>query len=129
MTVTARDPDGSSATQTVGVTTVESSGPQTDREVLEVLYDATGGASWTESTNWKTAAPLAEWYGVSTDEEGRVTALSLSENELRGPLPDAVGNLSNLERLNLGRNGLTGPIPPSLGRLSNLWSLGCGATS
>ena len=121
--VTAHDPDGSSATQTVGVTTVESSGPQTDREVLEVLYDATGGASWTDSTSWKTAAPLAEWYGVSTDEEGRVTGLSLSENELRGPLPDALGSLSNLERLNLGGNGLTGPIPSSLGRLSNLRSL------
>ena len=124
VTVTAYDPDGLSATQTAAVTTVESPGPQTDREVLEVLYDATGGANWSDSTNWKTAAPLAEWYGVATDEEGRVTELSLSENGLRGPLPGALGNLPNLEGLDLGGNGVTGPIPAALGRLSNLRSLG-----
>ena len=45
VTVTARDPGGLSATQTVSVTTAASGGPQSDREVLEVLYDATGGAS------------------------------------------------------------------------------------
>ena len=124
VTVTAHDPDGLSATQTVGVTTVESPGAQTDREVLELLYDAAGGASWTDSSNWKTAAPLEEWYGVATDGEGRVTELFLSNNELRGPLPpDALGSLANLERLDLGWNELTGPIPTSLGRLSNLRSL------
>ena len=123
VTVTAQDAGGLSAVQTVEVTTVDSPGPQTDREALEVLYDATGGASWTESTNWKTAAPLAEWYGVTTDASDRVTGLELDHNGLSGPLPDGLGNLANLEWLNLGHNGLTGPIPSSLGRLSNLRGL------
>ena len=127
VTVTAHDPDGLSATQTVGVATVESAGPQTDREVLELLYDATGGANWTDSTNWKTAAPLEEWYGVATDGDGRVTALFLFNNELRGPLPsDALGSLAKLERLELAWNELTGPLPTSLDRLSNLRSLRLG---
>ena len=126
VTVTAHDPDGLSANQIVEVTTVESPGPQTDREVLELLYDATGGASWTDNSNWKTAAPLAEWSGVSSDREGRVTWLSLSRNGLRGPLPGALGNLSSVEGLDLGGNGLVGPIPTSLGRLSNLRSLWLG---
>ncbi|MCY4030158.1 MAG: hypothetical protein OXH75_28090 [Acidobacteria bacterium] len=30
-----------------------------DRAALEAIYDATGGASWTDDTNWKTAAPWA----------------------------------------------------------------------
>ena len=42
---------------------------ESDRAALEALYDATGGAGWTSSTNWKTSAPLDEWYGVSAGSE------------------------------------------------------------
>ena len=37
----------------------------------QALYDATGGADWTDSTNWKTTVPLGAWFGVSTDSAGR----------------------------------------------------------
>ena len=37
---------------------------------MEALYDATGGASWTNNTNWKTSAPLSEWYGVVAGTSG-----------------------------------------------------------
>ena len=77
VTVTARDPGGLSATQTMAVTVVVSSGPPSDYEVLAALYGATGGPTWTDSTNWKTDAPLREWYGVATGTGGRVTGLSL----------------------------------------------------
>ena len=120
VTVTAQDPDGLSATQTMAVTTDASAGPQSDREVLEVLYDSTGGASWTNRTNWKTSAPLGEWHGVTTDAAGRVTGLHLPYNGLTGPIPGALGNLVNLQSLYLGENGLTGPIPAALGNLANL---------
>ena len=43
-----------------------------DRAALEALYDATGGPGWTDSTNWKTSAPIGEWFGVTTDAAGRV---------------------------------------------------------
>ena len=49
-----------------------------DRSALEALYDTTGGASWTNSTNWKTSAPLGDWYGVTTDASGRVTGIETS---------------------------------------------------
>ena len=75
------------------VTTAASAGPQSDREVLEVLYDSTGGASWTNRRNWKTSAPLGEWYGVTTDPAGRVTGLHLDDNGLTGPIPRELGNL------------------------------------
>ena len=120
VTVTARDPEGLSAAQTVSVTTAASGGPQSDREVLEVLYDATGGASWTTGTNWKTSAALGEWHGVTTDTDGRVTGLELRDNGLAGPIPGVLGRLESLETLNLGSNGLVGPIPVALGRLVNL---------
>ena len=96
---------------------------ETDRAVLEALYDATGGEAWSNSSNWKTTAPLDEWEGVTTDAAGRVTVLRLNSNGLTGPLPESLGNLSNLQILALNVNGLTGPIPESLGNLSNLKTL------
>ena len=62
-----------------------------DRAALEALYDATGGAGWTYSTNWKSSAPLGEWAGVTTDAAGRVTELYLRDNGLAGSLPIRIG--------------------------------------
>ena len=99
------------------------SGAATDRAALEALYDATGGENWTNSANWKTDAPLEAWYGVTTDDAGRVWLLELADNGLSGPIPDALGSLANLGLLWLGSNALSGPIPDALGRLVNLESL------
>ena len=95
----------------------------TDRIALEALYDATGGPGWTDNTNWKTSAPLDEWYGVTTDANGRVTDLKLHDNSLEGPIPDAIGDLSKLDRLHLFSNVLSGPIPNALERLISLRTL------
>ena len=96
-----------------------------DRAALVALYDATGGANWKNSANWKTSAPLWDWYGVTTNGDGRVTGLGLNGNLLTGEIPTALGNLTNLNRLVLNNNkGLTGPIPVALGNLSNLSHLG-----
>ena len=123
VTVTATDRGGLSATQTIAVTVAVSAGPRSDREVLEVFYNSTGGDGWTNRTNWKTSAPLDEWFGVTVDAEGRVTELELYANELMGPIPTTVGQLVNLRTLNLGLNGLTGPIPNAVADLTNLRSL------
>ena len=120
VTVTASDPDGLSATQTIQVTTAASAGPESDREALEALYDATGGAGWTNGTNWKTELPLESWHGVTVDDDGRVTELALADNGLVGPLPSALASLRRLEDLDLGENDLTGPIPVALGSLPRL---------
>ena len=91
-----------------------------DRAALEALYDATGGASWTNSTRWKTSAPPGDWYGVTTDASGRVTELELPENGLSGSIPVELGSLENLRRLSLHSNELSGSIPSALGNLANL---------
>ena len=85
-----------------------------DRAALAALYDATGGPNWENSTNWKTSAPLNQWWGVQTDATGRVTVLNLGENGLRGPLPAALGDLTHVYRLSLWGNDLTGSIPSAL---------------
>ncbi len=118
--------------------------PLTDRDALEALYNATGGQSWADNANWLTDKPLGDWYGVTADSHGRVTALylygnaldgrvspelgglasleglSLSANALHGPIPSELGNLASLEYLGLSNNALSGPIPPELGSLAAL---------
>lgn len=118
-----------------------------DRETLELLYGAVGGAEWKDDENWLSGQPLGEWTGVETDTVGRVVALrlprnhlagrippqlgyldqlrelDLSGNRLEGPIPAQLGDLSGLTLLNLGQNELEGPIPPRLGDLTNLSQL------
>ena len=118
-----------------------------DRTALTTLYDATAGDNWQRNTHWLSDRPLGEWYRVTTDSDGRVTALDLSDNRLtgaaaavlgrltrlelldlsrnvlNGSIPAALGELAGLRRLNLSFNRLTGAIPPRLGNLSNLESL------
>ena len=109
-----------------GDTAEDGGGVASDRAALVALYNATEGGSWITRTNWLSGRPLDEWHGVTTDSDGRVTALDLSSNHLEGALPAALGDLSNLRALNLGGNGssrLTGPIPAALGDLTNLESL------
>ena len=106
------------------ISTHEGSGgecaPLTDRDILVALYEATDGPTWFESENWHTDAPLEEWRGVTIDVEGRVSVLWLGDNNLQGPIPPELGNLSNLRRVYLSGNQFTGVIPPELGSLAKL---------
>ena len=93
------------------------------RNALVALYNATNGPGWKNNENWLSEAALDQWYGVFTDCDGTLTHLGLRNNELTGPIPPELGNLSNLTELVFLYNELTGPIPPELGNLSNLTSL------
>ena len=97
--------------------------PSPDREVLEALYNATGGANWKNNDGWLTNAPIGQWHGVTTDSEGRVTELNLTSNQLKGEIPPKLASLTNLEVLALGGNELTGKLPAELGSLANLVEL------
>ncbi len=99
--------------------------PLSDREILEILYEAIDGPHWTNNDNWLTAAPLSEWHGVQLNDGGRVVGLSLFANRLRGTIPPELGQLTELRNLRLASNSsrLTGAIPPELGNLPNLETL------
>ncbi len=99
--------------------------PETDREAMVALYNSTNGPNWRYSANWLSDAPVSEWYGVTTDNNGRVIELRLNENQLSGEIPPELGNLANLTRLDLGGNELSGCVPTSrLGQLSSDSDLG-----
>ena len=115
-----------SAWQFMTPSVVQPTGPDSDRAALIALYNATGGANWTNRTNWLSNSPISDWRGVTTNDDGRVTAISLKENGLKGQLPAALGDLSELTNLTLTKNELSGPILDSLSRLSRLQRLDLG---
>ena len=115
--------------------------PETDKEALLALFEATGGDSWDGSSTWAGRAPIGEWAGVSSGDDGRVIALQLSgltgelspelgnltglrtleiSNSQLAELPSELGNLTGLENLLISSSQLTGELPPELGNLTGL---------
>ena len=104
------DPSGLVTGVAVGVATITASagsGQGTaeitvidlERAALVALYEATDGPNWANTDNWRTDAPLGDWYGVDTDASGRVTNLNLPQNNLTGSIPSEFGRLSGLTEL------------------------------
>ena len=117
MTATATDPGDLSAEQTFMVTVQEAS---MDRQILTTLYINTDGSGWKANTNWLSDGALGTWYGVTTDDNDRVTHLELPDNRLDNEIPRELGGLSHLIRLDLNDNRMEGMIPRQLGDLENL---------
>lgn len=55
-----------------------------DRLVLHEFYAAMGGPSWKRRDNWLSSLPLQRWYGVTTDENGRIKGIELVSNNMNG---------------------------------------------
>lgn len=88
-----------------------------ERDLLIEFYYEMGGDNWTEQEGWKSRKPLAEWYGVTTDEAGHVTGLDLSANGLTGHLSDMLAGLKHLQVLRLSLNYIEGTVPEAIRRM------------
>ncbi|WP_316813873.1 BACON domain-containing protein [Pedobacter heparinus] len=108
-------------------------GNELDRQVLIALYETMGGAGWT-GTKWDITAPLTvdnaatKWSGVTVanvNGVARVRELKFGGKNLKGPIPSAIGFLSEVTTIDFNNNNqqITGMIPPSMGNLSNLLNL------
>lgn len=96
-------------------------GSVADREALLAIFEALGGKEWTNNTSWNTDRPLSEWYGVSCNEEDRVTRLSLNYNGVKGTIPVEIGKLTELTNLQIaGYSEITGTIPVEITNLTKL---------
>lgn len=97
-----------------------------DEAALLALYRSSDGTNWANNANWASSRPLGEWYGVETDQTGRVVAVRLHKNGLSGTIPTEIGNLTETTFLDLGNNELNGEIPPTVGNLTKLTELRLG---
>jgi hypothetical protein len=91
--------------------------PQMD--ALETIYHCLGGPEWNRRGKWLESHSYSEWSGV-TCKANQITALELSQNNLRGRLDDplvvdALVTLApSLEQLWLSENALAGNLPSVL---------------
>jgi hypothetical protein len=107
--------------------------PQSERDALIALYEATNGAEWLNRTNWRNAGdtefndPGTEctWFGVGCKADGTtVVSVSLDGNQLSGPMPPELSDLVNLQIIDLSVNQLTGSLPAQITNLTSLTFLG-----
>lgn len=89
-----------------------------DQAALVALYNALGGECW--NNPWDLTQPMNTWYGVTVDGSGCVTNLNLNYNNLKGTLPDELGNLDGLVNLSLSDNQISGALPSTMTNLTNL---------
>ena len=80
-----------------GQTTPAPASPETDREALVALYNATGGPNWIRDNKWLSDVPISEWEDVATDNNGRVTELDLEGNQLSGCVPSSLSGRLDME--------------------------------
>ena len=60
-------------------TSVPTSSPITQRDILIDLYESTGGSNWLFNDNWLSSVNECEWYGVTCNEDGNLVNLFLGE--------------------------------------------------
>ncbi|MBD9146054.1 DUF4458 domain-containing protein [Bacteroides clarus] len=88
-----------------------------DYLALKEIWENLDGKNWgyhgigsPEGTNWNFNKELDMWGdqpGVSLDDEGRVTGLSIEGFGAKGKVPDAIGQLTELRVLALGSHSET----------------------
>ncbi|MEM9895928.1 MAG: FG-GAP-like repeat-containing protein, partial [Bacteroidota bacterium] len=111
---TANEISGNS--ETISLRTTISPETVADFNELAEIYNQTGGENWTNSGGWTTEPRLQNWDFISL-ENGRVTSIDLSNNNVTGffPLKDSLTEVSSI---NLAENEIEG-----YGDLSKLSSL------
>ena len=82
-----------------------------EKEILELLYDTTGGNGWSKADNWKDdSISICDWHGIhclSEEVDGAapvVKEINLPSNRLSGTIPPQVFSLKHLKMLNIREN-------------------------
>jgi Leucine-rich repeat (LRR) protein len=113
------------------------------RYVMAVFYFALNGKNWPRKFHFLSEKSVCDWHlgsssssgrssssgvrdtmnwkmGVQCDEDGAVSTIFMTDNELEGTLPVELGDLLDLEHLSLFYNDVTGTLPERLKALKYL---------
>jgi hypothetical protein len=88
-----------------------------EKNVLIKIYHATNGVEW--KIKWDLTSSVSTWFGVEINN-GQVIGLNLADNNLKGELPSAIGDLLHLQTLALFNNEIGGSLPDSVYGISTL---------
>ncbi|HYC84783.1 MAG TPA: FG-GAP-like repeat-containing protein [Chryseosolibacter sp.] len=90
-----------------------------DSLLLKQFYDATGGPSWTNKTNWLNGN-ISSWHGI-TVTNNKIVAINLPNNNLTGAVPNDFSGLNELTTIDWSGNKITSI--PDLSVLPSLTTL------
>lgn len=101
-----------------------------DMNALYIIYNATDGNNWdytdvgfTSAWDFESGSDpcLNKWQGVTCASQFKITSLSLQNMNLKGTIPDNIGNLTDLKKLIFFDNqDLSGSIPATISQLSGV---------
>lgn len=88
-----------------------------EKKALIELNNQTEGENWDQK--WNFDEPVSKWHGIKV-VNGKVHEINLFRNNLKGAIPESIGNLKNLTYLNLAFNKINGEVPHSITKLAKL---------
>jgi Leucine-rich repeat (LRR) protein len=76
-----------------------------ERQVLQLLFQVTGGEDWTENSGWMDdTLDICSWHGISCREDMTIESILLGSNNLVGRPPREIFTIKNLRYLWLYAN-------------------------
>ena len=82
-------------------------GNRSERAILVSLYHSLDGDNWEKKGNWLSDKPLGDWYGITTNAEGKVTKIEFNRISIKGEIPANLKYLTDLEYLYLDYEDLS----------------------
>merc|ERR1719384_1936131 len=80
-----------------------------DRVDLTRFYYNNGGSTWGDNTGWLTSSDhCADWFGVTCNDDHRVTSIIMTNNGVSGDYPEDLSSLDFLSSIHLTLNSLDG---------------------
>lgn len=98
-----------------------------DYETLKAFYKATNGDGWVKQWHVGTNSIVStSWPGVTFDDNGQVTAIDVSDNNVKGTIGSTSFVFSELKTLNLSHNPISGNIAKAFGECKKLTEVNAG---